>query len=414
MFFFQHKARVKEMRSILILCTGALILVGCGGIITVRNPYSRNLSGQCSAEVEGAELFTAATYNVGIAPGVTKQATPRIPHVAEVIAQTEFDAMCIQESWPQASTDAILRSLDLPEEQIFITETTGRNNNAGDRCSADAIQGILECARNKCSKVHPEETTRCAAKRCKSNALGLYIFHSGCLRCIIASAGLSADGIYQRCVQGKGGSRMHGGRNGLILASKYPLVNRKVVQLPSSMVNRVALIADAELPSGKRVRLACTNFSENSMIGPTHPRFSSWEDEQMAQFDAVQKIITKYDDGTPVLMMGDMGFSVGTSATLRTVNLETWKHISRNGWQSPAMHTGRHICTKCGDNHHNSADKNFLRTHILVRSQDSALRAVPQCITRFGQHERRIEGYFGKHVVTHPSPTYGLKVTFSL
>lgn len=385
---------------------------GCATIMNIFNPMDKPLPVECDPDDD--DTFTAVTYNVSVAPGVIPQATPRIPHVAEAVSDIEFDAICIQEAWPSEATDAIVSALELPKENVFTADTSGRNDSGGNKCTRREVRPMLACVRKNCSHVHPEETTKCAMKRCRGTALGMYLFARECLNCLIASVGKSADEIYKTCVRGGGASRVYGGNNGMILASKYPLTNRTVVHLPASGANRVALVADAVLPDGSMVHLGCTQLSSPAVTSPTHPDFYDWEDEQIAQFNMVDRAILKSDSGAPIILMGDFGFSVGKPDTkLYSANIETWQHIERLGWWSPTMHTEGMMCNKCAGNNLLKSSKNWHTSHVLIRKTDKDPKIEPVCADRQAMHKKRIKGYFGKEILTNISYSYAIRVMFS-
>lgn len=392
-----------------IACT--LLLFGCATIMNIFNPMDKPLPVECDPDDD--DTFTAVTYNVSIAPGVIPQATPRIPHAAEAASDIEFDAICIQEAWSSKATDAIVSALELPEENVFTADTSGRNDTGMNKCTKREVRPMFSCVRKKCPNVHPEETTKCAMQKCQGPALGMYLFARECLNCLVASVGKSTNEIYKTCVRGNGASRAYGGNNGLILASKYPLTNRTVVHLPSSGVNRVALVADAVLPDGSMVHLGCTQLSGPAVTSPTHPDFEDWEDEQIAQFNMVDRALLKSDSGAPIILMGEFGFSIGKpEAKLYTINIETWQHIERLGWWSPAMHTEGMMCNKCAGNNLHGSSKNWQTSHVLIRKTDKDPNIKPVCADRQVMHKKQIRGYFGKEIITNISNSYAIRVMF--
>lgn len=399
------------LRCLLVaFCT---LQLGCATIMNIFNPMDKPLPVECDPDDDDA--FTAVTYNVGVAPGVIPQATPRIPHVAEAVSNIEFDAICIQEAWPSESTAAIISALELPEENVFTADTSGRNDTGTNKCTRREVRPMIACVRKKCSKVHPEETTKCAMQKCQKAAMGMYMFARECLSCLVASVGKSTNEIYKTCVRKDGASRVYGGNNGMILASRYPLTNRAVVHLPSSGANRVALIADAVMPDGSMVHLGCTQLSGPAVTSPTHPDFDDWEDEQIAQFNMVDRAILKSDSGAPIILMGEFGFSIGRSdAKLHTINIETWQHIDRLGWWSPAMHTEGMICNKCAGNNLHGSSKNWQTSHVLIRKKDADPKIKPVCADQRVMRKKRIKGYFGKEIITNISNSYAIRVMFRL
>jgi hypothetical protein len=195
----------------------------------------------------------------------------------------------------------------------------------------------------------------------------------------------------------------------MMLLSKHPMRDKQEVRLPSSGINRVALLATVDLPSGKSVRVACTQLSTPIATGPTHPSFDDWTDEQQAQAKLVLDALKKSAAGLPTVVMGDLGFSIG-SLTVNELEQDTWRPFAANGYWSPAMHVEPPMCTACkGNTVGGNTEHAYLTDHLMFRVADEH-RFGPVCADTVFTDKPKIIGYFGKEVPSHRSGHFGLRV----
>ncbi|HTK04102.1 MAG TPA: endonuclease/exonuclease/phosphatase family protein, partial [Candidatus Eisenbacteria bacterium] len=90
--------------------------------------------GPATAQCDGvAADLTAVTWNTGLGPGMVSYSTPRAPHVAAAIAETEFDVLCLQEVWTADDQASVLASLGLPPRNTLVFDTTDLQQDAAAR-----------------------------------------------------------------------------------------------------------------------------------------------------------------------------------------------------------------------------------------------------------------------------------------
>jgi endonuclease/exonuclease/phosphatase family metal-dependent hydrolase len=391
-----------------VLFAAALLsAMGCASAppLRVTQPTEETVVPSCADKAVDA---TFITYNVNIAPGVSRQASPRIPYVAEAIKGMSYDALCVQEAYSEHAKLAIADASGLDAEHVYASDTRGRNESAKDRCDADDVSGLRECVERRCAGVHPEETTKCAVDKCKSSLVGLFLFDSECLNCLVASVGKPLEGIIETCVNGSGSSRIYEGRNGMMLLSPHPMRDKVAIELPSSGVNRVALFATVDLPSGKSVRVGCTQLSMPVASGPTWGDFSDWTAEQSAQAKLVIAELAKTPPQTPLVLMGDMQFSIASPAASQYFD-QVWTTFAAAKYWSPAMHVQPPMCTTCPGNAVAAAKHGFLTDHVLFR-YDRPVGPVPICADTLAMDKRKMVGYFGRNLTSEPSSHGALRV----
>ncbi|KPJ86001.1 hypothetical protein AMJ57_00815 [Parcubacteria bacterium SG8_24] len=358
--------------------------------------------------------FSAVTYNVGLAPGIVAQTTPRTSHVAQALADLDADVLCLQEVWTPEALQAIQTALDLPAEQMMYVDTRGEGETGQDRCTMSQIAPMLQCVHEECGGLPDEEITTCALAECRGSGVGLYFSARRCLNCMIASAGLSIGEIVESCVLGQGRSRLYGGSNGVVLLSRYPLRNREIIRLPSSGANRVALIAEIDGPGAEPIEVACSHLSSKSYVSPTHPRFDDWNDEQREQLHLISERLRRRAGGRPALFLGDMNFGASDGRDLDDHLPGQFYESARLGFESFAAAADPPFCSSCEGNTLRDSDRSHLIDHVLLRDVTGGTDLIPVCVERLFDRPVTIIGHGGKRVRIHLSDHYGVRVRFSV
>lgn len=370
--------------------------------------------------------LTATTYNVGLAPGVVPLATPRIAAVAEEVAKLrDTGLVCLQEVWTEAARDAIVAALGLPEDRMYWVETQGMGEEppGSNVCRRGEIAPVADCVRERCASLaDPEETTLCARQACHRQLLALHLKGGGdCLDCLAASVGLGLEEIEARCTRpAPGATRAYGGRNGVMLISRWPLVKRAWEMLPASYSNRVALYATVAVPDREPIEVACTHVSTWNELPPALKddagilMFPDWTQEMNRQVRSISATLAKRADGRPQLFLGDMNAGPSIGRAIRGTMPSVWRTIVSLGFSSPAARAAVPFCSTCEGNSFRSPDAgNYLIDHVLVRDPVGGSRLTPACARPVldGRHLRMFRGY-GSLVEAHLSDHYGVSVTF--
>lgn len=316
------------------------------------------------------------TFNAGLAPGLVRYSSQRQPLVAREVAGAGADIVCLQEVWTDEARDAVVAALGLPPENVLYTDTAGQNESARDYCGRGDLDDMLSCVRSRCSDEAPEDVTLCASRECVEEGTILYLRSRSCLNCVVASVGKSLAEIVRSCGRPPGVSRVYGGNNGVILASRWPLLDKQVLPLPSSGANRVALLAGIEVPGKGRVEVACTHLSAKARVSPTNPQFGDWTEEQQTQLRLISERLAQRSASLPRLLMGDLNFGqpnaiIGVSALMWS----TWRLAADLGFVSPGEYADPPFCSWCSFNTLIGGGDNHLIDHVLV--QNPAESAVP-------------------------------------
>ncbi len=363
----------------------------------------------CPANPPAAAL-TALTFNTGLGPGLdVKYPTPRIPLVAQAVAAAPWDILCLDETWLDVDHDAVLAALNLPADQIVTGDTRGQNEDPADRCLSGELDNGLACMRSKCGGVPDEDVTMCAKDQCQTEGFELYVNAPHCFQCVIASAGLSANAIAQTC-NGAGASRMYGGRNGVILASRLPISNAEWIPLPSSDANRVGLFATVDV-HGTPVEVACTHLTGNvDIIPPSNHQFPTWYDEMKTQIDLISKRLAERARGGPQFFLGDLNNGPKYTGDMVPDGQEVWNEIAAQGFTSPAAETVPPTCSRCDDNLISPTTGRYLIDHVLTRGNDAF---APVCAARAMDQPVTLTDLQGNTVTTNLSDHDAITVRFN-
>jgi len=369
----------------------------------------------CDCPPSGPQLETL-TMNAGLAPGIEAYATPRIkPFAWELNKYRGAGIICLQEVWTDEARDAVIAALQLPPENVYYVDTAGRNEEPGKFfCTADEFQGLEQCVESRCLGVPAEDTARCAFSECRWELAKLYWNSKRCINCLLATVGGSLDDVKRSCLNDRGVSRVYGGRNGVILASRWPLRNREYVELPSSAANRVALFARIDLAGYEPLEVACTHISMSADQPPTDPMFRNWTAEKEAQIQIISDKLAERAGTRPALFLGDLNTGPGWNSVVKPTFPDVWSLIVRLGFVSPVTRVWPPICSMCNDNTFRRSSPDHLIDHVLVRDPPGGTDLTPLCAHPIMTEAEWIWGHDKRLVYTNLSDHYGIVVKFSL
>ena len=322
--------------------------------------------------------------------------------------------LCLQEVWTAEAQEAVLSALALPPENVYYVSTEGEGETGKDVCEPNDIEAIVACVRKHCAGEPDEELAICAVDNCIAEGAGLYFRDRDCLNCLTAMAGVSLEQSIRTCTEKGGASRLYGGRNGIILASRWPLLDKEAIRLPSSAANRVALFARVEVPGRGPVEVACTHLSAKNYLSPTHPAFGDWSEEQHAQLRQISEKLLFRAQARPQLFMGDMNCGQRHDPVNEPLMWGSWKLAADLGFVSPAEYAEPPFCSWCSGNHLTDSDGDRLIDHVFVRNPDEGAALRPLTAYRILDEMIVFLDRRGKKIIAHLSDHYGVVVEFDL
>lgn len=358
--------------------------------------------------------LNAVTYNATVAPGAIRWATPRFPRIVEAVKGLDYDVLCVQEVWRHDDAWNLIKALGLPPKNYSFVDTRGRNENGKSVCESDSLEGVDMCLRAQCANVPEEDVSACVAEKCRLQLVLLLLFDGGCFNCLTSTVGSPFAEIKRVCESpGKGASRVYGGGNGNILASRWPLLDQEYIELPSSGINRVALFARVEVPGKGSVQIACSNLSANQEIKPSHRDFRSWQDEQKAQLRLISDKLASRAKGGPSVLMGDMNFGPAIGPSVKEICGDSWREALKLGFASPAVQVSRPLCSSCVGNTLRSWPDSYLVDHVLYRNPQGGATLEPVCVERVLDATVPVTAY-GATKASNLSDHYGIRVKFKI
>lgn len=335
--------------------------------------------GICQKEMT-APHFSFLTFNTALATGINPYTRERLPHILAAIDSNHDTIECYNEVWEFETAMQVVALLESQGKEVFYEDTRGEGETGHDRCTEDEASDVVVCVEDHCLNARDEHFSICAMRECFPEVLKLYLFHEPCFTCLSSLVGEGFVGMKETCVgvNTVGASRPYDGANDAMLASMFPLKNRRVVRLPSYGVNRVALIATVELPSIGPVDVACTHLTPaDSNPTPSSSPFDSWDDERNAQIAAIDAALEERPV-LPVLLLGDINAGPKREGWLRVLAKNSWDEIVRRGFSSPAAKTWPPICSACRWNTMRGMKDNYLIDHVLVRNSPN--RKIPEAV----------------------------------
>lgn len=389
----------------------SLMCATCVKTITVRPPSYGPPANACESAPADLDVVT---YNTGLGPGIVSYASARAPHVIDAVASTPFDVLCLQEVWTDGDRDAIIARLGLPPENVAFVRTAGLGETGEDRCSDGDLDRLSACTAERCRGVPEEDLTMCALSRCESALRGIFFRNRECLNCLAAMSGHSEASIRRHCTT-RGMSRIYGGRNGIILASRWPLLDKEAIMLPTSNANRVAILARVDVPGRGEVELACTHLSSSQAIPPYHSGYDDWDEEKAAQLEIVSRRLAERAAGRPQFFIGDHNFGGGDGASIEDESGWVWYRAHELGFSDPAAYVTPRLCSICsGNTFVGTRPRSKLIDHVLLRDPPGGIAVEPTCGERMYEGTVTVPGYEGSPVSTSLSDHYGIRMKFRL
>jgi endonuclease/exonuclease/phosphatase family metal-dependent hydrolase len=360
----------------------------------------------CGNSGPPAEL-RAATYNAGLAPGFVDHAAARAPVTTAALAEQEFDLLCVQEYFVPDHWEALVdASADRYAGTSYLDPMPAEPDPDEDvaACSPEETEPLVSCVEAECPDASPDELTNCALSACEEEVNAL---SSDCLTCVGANLGSSLEEIIEACANGTG-VYAYGGAFGIGLLSGHPTVQRDSIVLDSHLTRRGVLYAQVDAADFGDVHVFCTHLSPVFSSVP-FPGEGSWEEEQVAQIDALLAFVDeKTGEGDQVMILGDLN----TGPAAGDVPAEHPDHYARveaAGFENPYLEADEVECTFCGPNllvgGGADHDDSGIIDHVLVRGID-AVRSAARFMT--DTIEVEVEGTGS--VTTQYSDHYGVVV----
>ncbi len=359
------------------------------------------------------ETVTAATYNLGLAPGFVEATEGRTPVTTAYVAGLDIDLLCVQEVWfaQQALIDATAEVLP---NTVFIPADPGMVGAPA--CQPSDVTDVQTCVTdNGCDQVCSDQLVSCALQNCGAQIGQLNTNAPTCYECVIANVGLPYEEIIDNCSNESIEYAFEGNFGQGILTS-YDVLASDTLVLESTTNRRGVTYAQVDTPLGE-IHAFCTHLTAglSSVPYPVGGAYSSWEEEQRAQIDAMLAFIDEKAGDGQVLVMGDL--NTGPAGDGYDGEMpDHYAVLIDAGFANPYESAPGHGCTFCADNPINAkasaSDKpnSVLIDHILVKGFADGSASADY--TLIGTETVEVENC-DETVTTGYSDHYGLQVTLT-
>ncbi len=285
-------------------------------------------------------VYTIDTFNVALAGSFVPYEAERTDPVTEAVASMETDILCVQEAWRGSDKDRIEAAskkrfpytvrfehgfetpLDDPEDQTGSIPPA----NTTPPCAGDTqalFEEVMQCLVDNCSTIPGSVdgkavSATCAEEACFIQAAQLLTGDEQarrCYGCAVTSLPEDSFGVIRdKCTTKPNASLAFDGQSGVMILSKYPLVEAEDWVLPGTWNRRVILRATAKLPNGVDLDVYCNHLTA-VFFGPAFPYTGEygegevgpegWAAEQKLQVEKLIAYVSKHSAGRRAVVLGD-------------------------------------------------------------------------------------------------------------
>lgn len=383
---------------------GSCSASACGGKAESGNCYCDEAClghGDCCSNkptvCEGGLLF--ATYNAGLAHGAVPFADERVQPIADELAQSPADVLCLQEVWTDADAEAIQQGVAQTFPYAF-REQTENDSNEWLACGPTqwpALYSMNSCVSDKCT---PDGISafECAADQCAAEWAGL---DDNCKLCLSANTESPL-----KCAAWRAPMFANDGRNGIMLLSRHPLENVSYTPFQTYVVKRGVIRADVQ---GFQVQ--CTHMSAdlNVVPYPAAGPYGSWAKEHAAE---VSVMAQQAGNRRRTVMLGDLNAgppSAGVDGELP----ENYSSLAAAGYVD-TWASGQ-VCTYCQDNPlvcsnpgGCSGGLSSRLDHVLLKNFEASVKLT---FERINEREITVVDGDGRSHASRLSDHYGVMAT---
>jgi endonuclease/exonuclease/phosphatase family metal-dependent hydrolase len=294
------------------------------------------------------------SFNVALAGAFIPFEAERRQPIADAIAASESDILCLQEVWTQADKEMI-RDAALaayPHSAFFVddleTPVDDATNQQGEvpppptgvPCPeveveqgvtiVDQMNDAINCVQEFCSTTTPDDedgrttSAGCASSNCVPTVAPLLfgdVQQQRCYACVITQLPTETFGFMRNsCATDPKQDLAFRGDNGVMILSRHPLKNVDELVVPGTWNRRTILHATVELPNGAELDTYCNHLTPIFTVGEfdinTFPYTgqygdgttgpSGWQAEQELQAQKLINHVTTTSGSRPAVILGDL------------------------------------------------------------------------------------------------------------
>ena len=325
------------MRS-LVFFSVLTLLAGCGDSSEARDPQD----------------VVIDTFNVALAGAFIPFEAERRQPIADAIAASESDILCLQEVWIQADKE-LLRDAAVeayPHSALFednletpLDDATNQQGEVpppptGVPCPdveveegvtiVDQMNDAVDCLQEFCSTTTPDDedgrttSAGCASSNCVPTVAPLLFGDAQqqrCYACVITQLPTDTFAhMRSSCAEDPLQDLAFGGQNSVMILSRHPLKDATNWVIPGTWNRRNILSATVELPNGAELDTYCNHLTPIFAVGEfeinTFPYTgqygdgttgpSAWQAEQELQAEKLINYVTSTSGSRPAVILGDI------------------------------------------------------------------------------------------------------------
>ncbi len=288
----------------------------------------------------------------------------------------DADIVCIQEVYEQDVINDILGVMKKESGHFsFLYKMTDNEDfdPIPPLCTENDIAPIMMCIISNCMSEGMDPA--CIITNCWAEFLSL---PADCRNCMLAEGfgsiteGGDITSIFTSCMTPQKIEYKYSGKNGVLLASRYPMKDKGYLLLTSFGKLRSAFYATVNRPGIGDVQVICTGLStpieDMEYDGPV----SGWQDEQLLQAQEILDIPVKENVAQRVIM-GDFNGNISAGSNMIERNSGAVSLILNNGWYDPYfdVHRDDYIqCSVCPENPLvDDKESGYVPDHIFFRER---------------------------------------------
>lgn len=358
------------------------------------------------AMAQSRSSIKVETFNLGLAHGFVDHAAERTPKLLEAIQESDADILCLQEVWSLTDREIVHEALSKKFSDIYLTPVYQTTTASRPSCMPWQLFGkgkFVSCMQSQCKDQSGDDFTDCIIEECGESLERLKSENRQCASALMAKVGKNPLISMLQLMNPfyRSGLYAYRGSNGLMLASKLPLKNKKLADFSdiSTLNRRQALKADIEL-NGETVQVMCAHLSADLDV-PYTGLSRNWGDENYTQ---ALRILEETALTESAIVMGD--FNCGLESEVLSPELPDSCLLLERGFQDPLKDLDK--CTYCSNNLLNKdTEKDKYIDHIFLKGLSASEGKI--------KYDRPVEIQVGKESKTvNLSDHYGAQLTIDL
>lgn len=353
--------------------------------------------------------LTVETFNIGLAKGFVPLSQEREPEIIKALKNSKADVLCLQEAWDIKLRKKITKELNKTFQDIYLTNVYQTTTSSRPSCKVKQLFGkgkFISCMQKDCGGLDGDEFTNCILTKCEGALNTLREENRECGSALMAKVGKNQIVSILHLINPfyRAGLFAYKGSNGLMLLSKLPLKNKKLIDFSdiSTLNRRQALNATIDY-QGEEINVTCTHLAAD-LNAPYTGVSRNWADENYNQI--IRLLDESLVENKKSILLGDFNCGHENAQAGLDAELPQSCELLEQYYTTPIKKTG--LCTYCEENSVNQVDNSKTNSqidHIFLKglSESSVKRVYDEKV--------EIEVKKGATIQSHLSDHFGVQIT---